>query len=430
MESESDNIQLTVKNLQALVSTLSSEVQILTKSLEETKNVVKTIQKNSEISDISAEVKRVKQLLDIDKQPKPNLNLNSHNLSPDLAKIGRSVHIGNIGTIINVNSNTWKYKDSHWNQIAALFGHTATIVRIQQLRQKEFKGKINYPVNVFFASEGHRKNALASLKQYCEYMGVYMPSCQFALASYPNLQHKVKLVTQALNNAKHHGLVQAYAITNFTTIKGETIIPLYQFKAGGIWAKTKDAMSETVFSSDRAPGLFDTLETANGLFLKEAIFEHIDKTIPDYTAKPPPPKPSLSDFILPPKPKSPTKRSMAQDSHNSISNKIMRKNLGQDFDTGNAPTDAPITLPQTPDNTQSQKNSHVQKCKSHEATPSPMHTVSAPRVPMPTGNPPIPVINPPMDTFFPLQTAPNHPVQHTHNVTQWQDKDGIFHMMA
>ncbi len=111
MESESDNIQLTVKNLQALVSTLSSEVQILTKSLEETKNVVKTIQKNSEISDISAEVKRVKQLLDIDKQPKPNLNLNSHNLSPDLAKIGRSVHIGNIGTIINVNSNAWKYKD-------------------------------------------------------------------------------------------------------------------------------------------------------------------------------------------------------------------------------------------------------------------------------------------------------------------------------
>ncbi|MCP4051682.1 MAG: hypothetical protein GY739_01240 [Mesoflavibacter sp.] len=402
----SDNIQQTVKELQALVSSLSSEVQTLSRSLEETKNLVTTLQKNSEMSDISAEVQKVKQLLDIDNKPKPKTNLNSHTLSPDLAKIGRSVHIGNVGTIINVNCNTWKFKDSHFNQIAALFGHTATIVRIQQLRQKQFKGKISYPVNVFFASEGHRKNALASLKLYCEYMGVNMPSCQFALASYPDLQHKVKLVTQTLNEAKLHGLVQAYAITNFTIIKGETIIPLYQFKSGGSWSKTKDSVCETIFSSDKAPGQFDTIETAAGLSLKEAILNHIDKTLPDYTEKPPPPKPFLNDFIQ--KPRSPSKRSMEQDSHDSISNKIMRKNLDQDSDTGNFPSDAPASLPKPSDQPQAQEN----------LTPSPLPTVSAPVVPMPTGKPPIPL------------AAPNLYPPQTHNVTVEKDKDGNFHMMV
>ena len=329
MDCDGENTNPTVITLQAEIKSLSSEVKKLSKSLQETQNLVKTLLENGKVSDISAEVKNIKQLLDIDKKPTPNLNLNSHNPSPDLAKIGRSVHIGNIGSVINVNSNTWMYKDSHWDQIAALFGNNAGIVKIQQLRHKQYNGKLVFPVNVFYASEGHRKSALTALKSHCEANGVSMPSCQFALASYPELQHKVRLVTQTLHEAKHHGLVQSYSITNFTTIKGGTLIPLYQFKSHGIWSKTKDAASVAVFSAENAPGMADTLKTERGLYLKEAIFQHIDDTIPQYLPPPPPPKPTLKDMlpesIKSPQSKSPSKRSMNQDSQDFISNKIMRK---------------------------------------------------------------------------------------------------------
>ncbi len=248
-----DSVKLVRTDLQSAL-TVIKDLQRKIESLEKS-----TIQ----CSNCQPDMKRIKDILGINDEPKPNTTLNSHNTEPELAKIHKARHIVNIGDLIYVNQATWKFGGSHSEKIMALFGNSEAIVKIYQLKPRAVKGKTLYPVNIYFSSEVASDNAIAVLKSVCDRYGKKMPTVQFALTGFPTLQKRVRIVSSILNSAKKNDEIVAFSITNFSMARDKTIIPLYAVKAveNGPWSKHMESRT------------LNPEATSNGHFFQENISE-------------------------------------------------------------------------------------------------------------------------------------------------------------
>ncbi len=187
----------------------------------------------------------------------------------------------NIGDLIHVDKNTWKYGGSHSEQIMALLGNNQAIVKIYQLKPKVVKGKTLYPVNIYFSSEVASDKAISVLRSVCDKAGKKMPTVQYALTGFPTLQKRVRAVSSILRLAKQNKEITAYSIMNFSMAKDKSIIPLYSVKVteNGPWSKYIE--SRTINSDSTSDGhIFQESssteeEQIHIQTLTEKIIEHI-----------------------------------------------------------------------------------------------------------------------------------------------------------
>lgn len=248
---------------------------------------------------------RIKPILNIsDISNQTNTNIKSHNSTPELDHIGKSIHTPNIGHIINVDPNTWRYKDSHGEKIAQLFPNSASIVKIQQLRERSFKGEKVYPVNIYFSSQLSREQAVERIRNIAKQRNVRSPPLHYALTGFPECQRDVKWVSRILGEMKAEKMCVAYAISNFSMTEKSQIIPLYTVKTNedSQWSKEMDSKTLDFFRSNKS--FPDSEEGKSDLFLslKDMISGHLQEI--QEAPRPPPFVRDLNfDFIKSPKSK-------------------------------------------------------------------------------------------------------------------------------
>ena len=279
------------------IDKLETQVREQDNTINTMKRVIQTL------VDKDKDMDRIKQLLNINQLPQQsNINLKSHQPTPELDFIGKSIHTPNIGKIMNVDASTWKYKDSHCLKISKLFDNSASITKIQQLRERTFKGEKIYPVNIYFSSQMHRDQAVNTLKNICKNRQQRCPPIQYALTGFPDLQTDMKWLSKILGEMKVKKLCIAYSFTNFSMTETQQIIPLYSIKLSdeGPWSKEFDSRTMDFF---RSKGSFLKSEDGTSemyLCLRNRIDEHIHElhTMPE-------PRPfvrdPLYDFIKSPK---------------------------------------------------------------------------------------------------------------------------------
>ncbi len=246
---KNDSVKLVRADLQAALKVITS-LQDKIKELENTKNDTSS----SKCSTCQTDIIRIKGILGINDDPKPNITLNSHNTEPELAKIRKARHIVNIGDLINVDQKTWKFGGSHSDKIMALFRNSEAIIKIYQLKPRVVKGKTFYPVNIYFSSEVASDNAISMLKSVCDKYNIKMPTVQYALTGFPTLQKRVRDLSSILGTAKKNQEISAFSIMNFSMAKDKSIIPLYSVKvvAKGPWSKYME--SRTIDSDATSNG--------------------------------------------------------------------------------------------------------------------------------------------------------------------------------
>ena len=253
---KNDSIKLIRADLQAALKVITS--------LQDKIEVLENAKKNTsseQCSTCPSDIKRIKGILGINNDPKPNTTLNSHNTEPELAKIHKARHIVNIGDLINVDQNTWKFGGSHSDKIMALFGNSEAIIKIYQLKPRVVKGKTLYPVNIYFSSEVASDNAIFVLKSVCDKYNMKMPTVQYALTGFPTLQKRVKDVSSILSTAKKNKEISSFSIMNFSMAKDKSIIPLYSVKVveKGPWSKYMESRTINLDS------------TSNGHFFQDSV---------------------------------------------------------------------------------------------------------------------------------------------------------------
>ncbi len=282
---ELEALALTVKNLEERINKLETENKANKTLLDE---IEKSKASNSE-------VKKVKKILNIEENPKQQ-NLNSNSLDPLLARIGASAHIPNVADLgIAVLDSEWRFKDSHFDSIAKIFGNSSSIVKIVQLRSKiNGSGHTSYPINIYFSSETHRSQAVSYLRNKCKANGLQQPNIQFSLSGFPDVQSRVKQTTSILHNLKANNEISKYCISNFC-LSDNVIIPLYQVKCrnDSSWSKTKECKTVPFFSSE-----ISSKENSEQVpSLADLIKEHVKKIQACEDIPPPPPKITLHNFI-------------------------------------------------------------------------------------------------------------------------------------
>lgn len=248
---------------------------------------------------------RIKPILNIsDISNQTNTNIKSHNSTPELDHIGKSIHTPNIGHIINVDPNTWRYKDSHGAKIAQLFQNSASIVKIQQLRERSFKGEKVYPVNIYFSSQLSREQAVEQIRSIAKQRNVRSPPLHYALTGFPECQRDVKFVSRILGEMKAEKLCVAYAISNFSMTEKNQIIPLYTVKSNedSQWSKEMDSKTLDFFRSNKSFPESEAGKSDLFLSLKDMISGHLQEI--QEAPRPPPFVRDLNfDFIKSPKSK-------------------------------------------------------------------------------------------------------------------------------
>ena len=282
---ELEALALTVKNLENRIVKLETENKA-------NKALLDNIEKNKAST---MEVKKVKKILNIQEKPKQQ-NLNSNSLDPLLARIGASAHIPNVSDLgISVLESEWKFKDSHFDSIAKVFGNSSSIVKIVQLQSKiNGSGHTSYPINIYFSSETHRSQAVSYLRNKCKANGLQQPNIQFSLSGFPDVQSRVKQTTSILHNLKANNEISKYCISNFC-LSDNVIIPLYQVKCrnDSSWSKTKECKTVSFFSSE-----ISAKENSEQVpSLADLIKEHVKKIQACEGIPPPPPKITLHNLI-------------------------------------------------------------------------------------------------------------------------------------
>lgn len=275
-----EKLELQVREQQCSINNLESIVESLINTVN---NRIKPILKISDLPD------------------QTNINIKSHYVTPELDNIGKSIHTPNIGQLIDVDVNTWRYPNSHMKKISHLFSNSAAIVSIQQLKEKTFKGKQVFPVNIYFSSQMHRETGVEKIRNLCKHQNIRCPPLNYALTGFPECQRDVRWVSRILGELKTEKKCVAYAISNFSMTETNQIIPLYTVKAteNSQWSKEMECKTLDFFRSRKS---FPKSEEGNSEMyhsLKEMIRGHLQQ-IQDIPASKPFTR-DIFDFIKSPK---------------------------------------------------------------------------------------------------------------------------------
>ena len=241
------------------------------------------------VSELLKDLCRVKQILNVrDLPPQSNVNLKSHQTTPELDIIGKSIHSPNIGKFIDVDENTWPFKDSHIVKIEDLFSNNVSIIKIQQLKQKTFKGEKVYPVNIYFSSQIQRTKAVDQLRKLCIRRQQRCPTLQHALNGFPQCQNNVKILSKILGEMKEKKLCVAYSISNYSMIEGNKIIPLYTIKVkdGNTFSKEADSRTLDFFRTKESSPRTEESSSQMYYSLRDIIDQHIQDLNTDLVPRP------------------------------------------------------------------------------------------------------------------------------------------------
>ena len=234
-----------------LTSNLTSKLDLQTSEIQEMKIQfnLKENSKNSEITALQQKVETLSKVHNITTAPhNHSLSLHSFPTTPDLHMIGCSMHLPDSSPWIDINHETWRYKNSHAESIMTSTGCFSAINNVQQLPCREFKGKTIYPVNLQFNSILQRD--LAAKHMFSNAKLARPPAViQHSLQGFPDLKCSTKWISRILSNKKREGTIANYKINNFATTGPENnfLAPLYsiQLSKGGKWSKSGDCINYT-----------------------------------------------------------------------------------------------------------------------------------------------------------------------------------------
>ena len=161
------------------------------------------------------------------------ITLYSENLTPELKKIGNSLHLWDVPKIIVVDFDRWSIPHSQVGQI----GRVIPLELIENIRQLPpvFKnGHLRYPMNIEFKNSMCRIVGMQHYKEYCQARGISM-AAHHSLATFPTLRHNVRAISNILSGLKKDGIITFYSLNNFMAIEhGERVAPMWSFKVRGM----------------------------------------------------------------------------------------------------------------------------------------------------------------------------------------------------
>ena len=174
------------------------------------------------------------------------ITLLSSNLTPELRKIGSSLHIWDACRVIVVDFPSWKYEFSHVPKLAEAMRDCFDIVEnVKQLPPTFKNGYNRYPMNIEFKNPMCRSIGAQLLKERCRDIGSSIP-IQYSLADFPILKHNVCAMSTILRGLKKDGIVSYYSLNNFMAVEHmEKLAPMFSFMVPGMEKPTEFRLCPT-----------------------------------------------------------------------------------------------------------------------------------------------------------------------------------------
>ena len=253
-----------------------------TAQFEQLKTMIETSinMKDQKIQHLETELKNIKKLHSICESPTSETSLHSSLTSPQLIKIGASMHIPDISIYLpdeyKCKVDTWKYRTSHSYLAYYLLDRTVgSLVNMHQLPMRQVRNKTLFPVNLQFNSIFQRDVAMQLLQNKCYELHHFRPHILHSLHGFPELSSITKTITQMLSQMKQKHEIANFKIMDFFHVDQNTIAPLYSIQ----YRKT-DKFTKPVESKPFILKVFKQSSSEN--FPNDAFLQHLQQALSDH----------------------------------------------------------------------------------------------------------------------------------------------------